>query len=49
MKMSSCRRGLEGGLVAQHRPQDVDPAASQSGQSLGVLLPLSSLAVGRRP
>jgi hypothetical protein len=36
MKMSSCRRSLEGGLVAQHRPQGVDPPASQRDQGLGV-------------
>ena len=49
MKMSSCRRDLEGGFVAQHRPQNVDPAASQRDQSLGVLLPLSSIAVVEGP
>ncbi len=49
MKMSSCGRGLEGGFVAQHRPQNVDPPASQCDQSLGVLLPLSPLAVVESP
>jgi hypothetical protein len=49
MKMSSCRRDLEGGLVAQHRPQDVDPPTSQCDQSLGVLFALPSLAVVEGP
>src|SRR5215218_9405492 len=45
MKMSSCRWGLEGGPVAQHRPQDVDPASRPRDQGLGVLLALTALAV----
>src|SRR5215207_1315897 len=45
MKMSSCGSGLEGGLVTQHRPQDVNPATGQRDQGLGVLLALPSLAV----
>ena len=49
MKMSSCRRDLEGGFVAQHRPQDVHPSASQRYESLGVFLALLSLAVVEGP
>src|SRR5215218_7141634 len=49
MKMSSCRWGLEGGPVAQHRPQDVDPPSRQRDQGLGVLLALTSLAVVEGP
>lgn len=49
MKMSSCRRNLEGDLVAQHRSQNVDPPSSQCEQSLGVLLALPSLAVVEGP
>jgi Transposase len=45
MKMSSCGSGLEGSSVAQHRPQDVDPPASESDEGLGVPLALSPLAV----
>ena len=45
MKMSSCGSGLEGDLVTQHRPEDVDPPTGQSDQGLGVLLALPSPAV----
>ena len=49
MKMSSCRRDLEGGLVAQHRPHYVDPPTSQRDEGLGVLLALPPLAVVEGP
>jgi hypothetical protein len=43
MKMSSCRWGLEGGPVAQHRPQDVDPPSRQRDQGLWVCFLPSAL------
>ena len=50
MKMSSpAEEGLEGGSVAQHRPQDVDPPSRQRDQGLGVPLALTSLAVVEGP
>jgi hypothetical protein len=49
MKMSSCRPGLEGGPVAQHRPQHVDPPASESDEGLGVPLALGPLALVEGP
>jgi hypothetical protein len=45
MKMSSPERRFEGSSVTQHRPQDVDPATSQSDQSLGVPFALPPLAL----
>src|SRR5829696_376663 len=49
MKMSSCRAGLEGSPVAQHRPQNVDSPARQRDQSLGVFLSLAPLSVVEGP
>lgn len=49
MKMSSCGGSLKGYPVAQHRPQNVDPAASQGDQSLSVSLTLSSIAIVEGP
>jgi hypothetical protein len=45
MKMSSCRTGLEGASVAQHRPDNIDPPTRQSDESLGVPLALGPLAI----
>ncbi len=46
MKMSSCRAGLEGSPVAQHRPQNVDPSARQGNEGLrSVPLAFSPLAL----
>jgi hypothetical protein len=45
MKMSSRRWSVEGGPIAQHRPQDVNPAPGQCDQGLGVSLPFSPLAI----
>src|SRR5215211_398657 len=49
MKMSSRRAGLEGGSVAQHRPQHVDPPTSEGDHCLGVPLALSPLTVVESP
>src|SRR5918912_1202390 len=45
MKMSSRGRCSERRPVAQHRPQDIDPATCQRDESLGMSLSLSPLAV----
>jgi hypothetical protein len=49
MKMSSRRPALEGGLVAQHRPQNIDPPTCQSNESLGVPLAFRPLAIVESP
>src|SRR5215216_1969101 len=49
MKMSSCRSGLEGSPVAQHRPQDVDPPTSESDESLDVSFAFGPLAIVEGP
>ncbi len=45
MTLSSLRRGCERRSVAQHRPQDVDPATSQDDQGLSVSLAFGPLAL----
>ena len=45
MKMSSRRTDLEGGSVAQHRPDNIDPPTRQGDESLGVPFALSPLAI----
>ena len=40
-----CSRGLVGGVVAEHGPQNVEASAGQGDDGLGVGLALGSLAV----